>query len=53
MLYRVMALCALWTIVPPQNELNDFKHVMSTLSVEQADDGTTMRLVLPTYAGSE
>jgi len=25
----------------------------AALSVEQADDGTTMRLVLPTYAGSE
>jgi signal transduction histidine kinase len=25
----------------------------ATLSVDQADDGTTMRLVLPTYAGSE
>src|SRR5260221_13232250 len=37
MLYRFMALCALWTIVPPQNELNDFKHVMSSLTVEQAD----------------
>jgi signal transduction histidine kinase len=25
----------------------------AALTVEQADDGTTMRLVLPTYAGSE
>ena len=25
----------------------------ASLSFEQTDDGTTMRLVLPTYAGSE
>ena len=25
----------------------------ATISVDHADDGTTMRLVLPTYAGSE
>jgi signal transduction histidine kinase len=25
----------------------------AALTVEQADEGTTMRLVLPTYAGSE
>src|SRR5258708_735128 len=37
MLYRLIAFCALWTLVPPQNELNDFKHVTSAMTVEQAD----------------